>query len=324
MLRLVGWTRAQLTAPLENLKVWEGRGPKVDVVVDYISTGYLDEHLGISGAEYDPIVVRGTITKYLFIHNTTIPVFQLHSTVLFRQLQELVIRVSGYFTEYEIPILPYLEQIKRLEIWAGIVPAYPLTIDLPLTRTLQWLRLEYPSFPWMIGRSFKALREVRFHKQLDDLEIQARFEGLQVDLPACTTLEWADSEEFLRFLSCPNIQIFHFSRHRISSAVAPLKSLTNFLCHCSCLQQLKIQISKALVSWADSLIKFVLCDAREQEVWRCIRSVKVWVDLNNSSWVAGRHFFSRTVGHQQHYEKWWKKVTVTKKNANLVMINAST
>ena len=135
LFRLVGWTRAQLTPPLEYLKVWEGRGTADDTVVNYISTGYLDNHLGISGEEYVPIVVRAMITKYLFIHGDAIPVFQSHSTVLFRfqshsavlfrQLQELVINLDSS-SKSEIPILPYLKQINRLTIAGGIIPEYSL------------------------------------------------------------------------------------------------------------------------------------------------------------------------------------------------------
>jgi hypothetical protein len=46
LLRLVAWTRAQVIPPLQHLKVWEGRGTTDDIVVDYISTGYMERHLG--------------------------------------------------------------------------------------------------------------------------------------------------------------------------------------------------------------------------------------------------------------------------------------
>ena len=320
LLRLVAWSRAQLTPPLENLKVWEGRGTTDDIVVDYISTGYLDKHVGISGEEYDAIVVRGMITKYLFIHNTTIPVFQLHSTLLFRKLQELVVSFR-HSNDDEIPILPYLEQIKRLDILRGIIPAYSLRIDIPLTHTLQRLQMERSSSSWMIGRSFKALREFVFTRQRDDDEIDSRHEGLQVDLPACTKLNWIRSEDFLRFLSCPTLQIFHFRRYLVADE-APRNTLTNFLSNCSCLQQLEIDIPKELW-WADSLVRFVLCDAMEQGQWRDIRSVKVEVKFDGSSLGVRDHFFSEVVGQQQHYEKWWEKVKVTKVFMNWVKITAS-
>ena len=232
LLRLIGWTRAQLTPPLENLKVWEGRGTTDDIVVDYISTGYLDKHLGILGKEYDPIVVRGMITKDLRIRRSDIPLFRLHSTPLFRQLQ--LLRISS---EHEIPILPYLEQIKRLEIWGGIIPAYSLRIDLPLIHTLQWLRLYGSTISWMIGRSFKVLRQFEFNANLYDRENLSRFEGLQVDLPACTELDWMAAEDSLCFFSCPSLQIFHFRPNSVSNEAA--KSLTNFLCNCPFLQPLE-------------------------------------------------------------------------------------
>ena len=63
--------------------------------------------------------------------------------------------------------------------------------------------------------------------------------------------------------------------------------------------------------WADSSIQFVLCDAREQGIWRDIRSVKVRVGFHGPPGDARDHFVSETVGHQTLYEKWWKKVAVT-------------
>ena len=64
LLRAIGWTRAYLTPPLEHLKVWEGssRGSMDDIAVDYTSTGYLDEHLGISSNEHDATIVRAIVT----------------------------------------------------------------------------------------------------------------------------------------------------------------------------------------------------------------------------------------------------------------------
>ena len=321
LLRHVGWTRAQLTPPLEHLKVWEGRGTADDIVVDYVSTRYLEKYLGILGEKYDPIIVGGMITKYLLIDGAAIRVFQLRSTILFRQLQELVVSLS-YYSKDIIPIFPYLEQIKRLAIWDGIIPVYPLRIDLPLTRTLQWLKLDHSTSSWMIGRSFKALREFEFNERLDDPQIQYRNEGLHVDLPACTTLIWRRSKDFLRFLSCPNVQSFHFQRQLVWDE-APRKSLTNFLCNCSCLQQLDIHIPME-PWWAGSMTQFVLCEAREQGAWRDIKSVKVSVDFYGFSWGVVHHFYAETVGRQQHYEKWWKQVAVTKEHTDSVIITAST
>ena len=48
LFRLVGWTRAHLTPPLERLEVSEGRGATGDTVVDFISASYLEKHPGIS------------------------------------------------------------------------------------------------------------------------------------------------------------------------------------------------------------------------------------------------------------------------------------
>ena len=323
LLRLIGWTRAQLTPPLEHLKLWERRGTTDVIVVDYASTDYLDAHLGVSGEEYDQIVVRGMITKSLFVDNDAIPVFQLHSTILFGQLQELVVSLH-YSTNYDIPILPYLEQIKHLEIRDGVIPAYPLQVDLPLTRTLQRLAMVRSTSSWMIGRSFKALREFEFHTRGFVDEFQAGQQGLQMDLPICTTLKWVESGDFLRFLSCPNIRILHFTRLYWWSSIdeAPHTPLANFWRTCSCLQQLEIHIRLSKdVWWTNVLLMFVLYDAREQGVWLHIRSVKAVVRVIDFPVDV---FSSKAVGHRQNYEKWWKKFEITKEATELVTINAST
>ena len=211
LLRLVGWTRAQLTPPLENLKVWEGRGTADNIMVDYTSTDYLDKHLGISNEKHDSTLVRGMVTHRLVIHASTTPLFQLNSTVLFSHLQDL--EVSCYH-DHEIAILPCLEQIKRLEIWHGIIPVCPLNIDLPLVHTLQWLRLGYSTTSWMLGRSFEKLRAFDLVERPNTRKNQSRrsrYEGLLARLPACTTLRLGNlSGDHLHFLSCPNAQILQW------------------------------------------------------------------------------------------------------------------
>jgi hypothetical protein len=316
LLRLVGWTRAQSTPPLEHLNVWEGRGTAGDMVVDYTSTGYLDKLPGMSSKEYDTMIVRGMVTQCLAIRSSAAPLFQLNSTVLFRQLQNLEINC---YLDREIPILPLLEQIKRLVIWHGIIPAYSLNVDLPLVRTLRWLRLVSSTFSWMLGRTFKVLREFQIYELLDPPEIQSRHEGLQVDLPACTALElWSFSVDRLHFLSCPNVQILQWQQ---GSAIdeAALKSLHDFLCDFSCLQNLVILISQDLA--LDSLIQFVFCDVREQGVWRDIRNVEV------KAWFTGffrndttYRLFSQRVTSLQHYEKWWRKFTITKRDMHMLVV----
>ena len=211
LLRLVGWTRAQLTPPLENLKVWEGRGTADDIMVDYVSTDYLDKHLEIFKKKDDSVLIRAMITLRLVIHASTTSFFQLHSTVLFSHLQDLEI---SYYSDHEIAILPCLEQIKRLEIWHGIIPVYSLNVDLPLVHTPQWLRLGYSTTSWMLGRTFKKLREAGVLERPDTYKnqsIQSRCEGLLVRLPACTTLKLGNpSVDRLRYLTCPNVQILQW------------------------------------------------------------------------------------------------------------------
>ena len=137
LFRYVAWTRAQLRPPLEELKVWEGRGTTDDIVVDYTSTDYLDKHQGTSREDYDWTVVMGMVAQCLCIDNRATPLFkQLHPTILFRQLQVLGLAdLPG-----EIHVLPYLEHIKVLEIAGCTIPAYSVDIALPLVHTLQLCR----------------------------------------------------------------------------------------------------------------------------------------------------------------------------------------
>jgi hypothetical protein len=316
-LRLIGWTRAHLTPPLEHLEVWEGRGSEGDIVVDYISTGYQGKHLGISSTEYDAILVTGMVTQGLVIEFAAIPLFALHSTVLFRHLQHLELFCDD---NDEIPILPYLEQIKRLDICGGMIPEYSLNLDLPLTHTLQWLKLRVSTSSWMLRRTFKTLRGFEVSQPRDEPENQSRHEGLQVDLPVCTALELVYySMDYLRFLSCPNVQMFRgwqFSAWTTFDLTA-LNSLHDFIITLSCLQKLDIFVPQGL--GVDSLIYFAFCGARAKGVWRDIRSVEVEIRFSSSSKAS--HFFDQTVGHQQRYDKWWKAFTVTKKVGRWFYVN---
>jgi len=300
--RLIGWTRAHLTPPLEHLNVWEGRGSMGDIVVDYISTGYQDKHLGISGQEYDAqeydaILVMGMATRCLVIEFAAISLFAFLSTVLFRRLWHLEL-----FCDYndEIPTLTHLEQIKRLEICGGNVPEYSSNLDLPLTHTLQWLKLRLSTSSWMLGRTFKTLREFEVSQPLDKPENQPRHEGLQVDLPVCTTLQLENCPmDYLRFLSCSNVQTFRWQQFQAWTTfdLTALNSLLDFVSTLSCLKSLYIFIPQGLA--IDSLIHFVFGVTPEQRAWRDIRSVGVEIRFNSSS--EAYHFFKQTAGHHQWY-----------------------
>ena len=316
LLRLVGWTRARLTPPLKHLNVWGEKGTINDPVVDYTSTTYLQEHLRVSAQEYDAMIVKGMVTRCLIIHGDAVPLFQLHSTVFFRWLQHLEL-IGGY--NHEILFLPWLEQIKTLEITRGKIPKYSLHLDLSLTQTLQCLKLDASTSSWTLGRSFKTLREFQIKRLSIVPEDKSGHEGLKVGLPACTALELEDCPfNDLRFLSCSNVQCFRWSAFlgRITLDLTALNPLRDFLFNLSCLQKLYISIS--LDSSLDSLFQVVFCDAREQGVWRDIRSVEVeaWF----SDYSEGSHFFDQTVGHQRLYEKWWKEFTVTKEDPGWRMI----
>jgi hypothetical protein len=315
LLRLTGWTRAQLIPPLQHLDVWEGRGSTGDIVVDYISTGYLDKHLGqLQGQlqeDYDWIIVSGMVTQILHIDGYNTPLFNLSSTVLFRQLQALWYWNIGS----DIHFLPDLEQINELLIDSSRIP-YSLDINLPLVHTLQELKLYNSSFSWMLGRTFKQLKECNIEYPKDTSKGLSKYKGLQVEMPACTRFEWTRTYVIpFPFISSPNLQIIVWKPLHSGFALKKtvLKSLQHFLLNCSCLQKLNITIYHQ--PGQDSLIQFVFCDAWEQGVWHGIRSVGVMVCFYGNSEDQkneGSHFFNQMVGHRQHYEKRWKEFTISK------------
>jgi len=311
LLRVIGWTRAYLIPPLKDLKVWEGRGSMkdIDMAVDYSSTGYLNKHLGVSIEEFDATIVKAVLTRRLAISFPDYPIHALYSTALFRQLRHLQVTCQS---NDEILILPHLEQIEWLEIWKGSIPQYSLNLDLPLTRTLQWLELRFLTPLWMLGRTFKALKEFRVILPPGMPENDSRHEGLQVDLPACTRLEWLyrsmdRSMDYHRFLSCSNVQILNLDWHddwtTFDSAV--FNSLRNFLFNLSCLQHLGIFVPRSV--GIDSLIDCVFCEASERGVWRDIRNVRVVVGYCTTSEASD--FIDQADEPQPRYEKWRKSFT---------------
>jgi hypothetical protein len=301
LLAFVAWTRKHLHPPLEHLKVWEGRGTADDIVVDYISTEFLGKHLGTSTPAYYWGIVSGMATQYLDIHYHGLPLFkQLHSTVLFRQLQTLRFQ----HLDDETHILPYLRHIKDLTIWGTRIPPYSVDIDLPCVHTLQKLELVGSTCSWMVGRTFHTLRECSIHCWKDFSEDLSAYRGVQVDMPACTKLKWSGNAVASPLFSHPNIQILKLNPLGTSDEV--LKLLHNSLSDCPCLQELKFQIWH--VSGLDSLIQFVFCDAQEQGVWQDIRSV----ELKQLPSINGvDQDFNKMVGQTLHYEKWWKELTVS-------------
>ena len=302
--RLVGWTRAQSGSPLEHLKVWEGREMTEDIVVDYISSEYLERYLGTSNKTFDSRIVRGMVTQHLVIGGYDhLPLHQFHMTALFRQLQSLTIYRQS---PIEILILPDLEQIKRLSIGHGIIPAYSLNIRLPLVHTLQWLRLDISTASWMLGRSFEALEECTVH----DPQEESEHKGPQVGLPACTTLVRVISSDSFYDVSCPNVQNLRWTifGSGIHSFVVSPKSQHDILFNYSRLQTLKIDIRH--YSGVGSFIQHIFCDSWEQGVWKYIKIVEmvVWGGVNPLG-----ELFNQVVACQHHYAKGWRKFTVDRR-----------
>ena len=281
-----------MTLPLEHLDVWEGRGTSDDIVMDYISTGYLDKHLGVSAQHYDHTIIRGILTQEVFERGFSPILDKFYSTLLFRQLQVLILNCEGC---NKINILPYLEQIRELTVYNSTIPAYSLNIDLPLVHTLQYLKLLYSSCPWMSGRVFKALKWITIDFVPDD-----GCNDPQPDTPACIELEWNNQVAAPSFF-CVNLQKFSWINDQINDMV-DLRSLFDFLLNCSHLQHFDCVIDCE----SDSVIQFVFCDAQEQGVWKDIRSVEVELHVMDGDALGA---VTRKYEHAQHVEKWWKEFT---------------
>ena len=142
-----------------------------------------------------------------------------------------------------------------------------------------------------------------------------------MDLPACRTLELMYcSMDYLRFLSCSNVQILRWSQRLFQTFdLAVFNSLHDFLFNLSCLQNLYMFVPQGL--GIDSLIDFVFCGASEHGVWRDIRTVEVEIRCDTIS--EAYRLIDHIVGHQPRYEKFWESFTVTKNNTTKVIITAS-
>ena len=313
ILRLVTWTRSQSSVPLKHLKLWECRGTTHDIVTDYISTGYLRRHFGISDEVYDSVIVRGMVAHCLVIHGRALSNL-FHSTFLFKRLQVLDIRES----HDESHNLPYLDQIKELTIGHNRIPAYSLDVDLPLVHTLRVLCLYFSTFTWMLGRVFKVLKDFTLQYQKDTNEDLVRFKGMQVNMPACEKLWcYCCPLDYFSFLSCPNLRTLDW----ILPDGAPVSDQTvlklhEFLLNCPHLQNLSISISRS--SAPDALIHFVFLDSWEQKVWQDIMSVEVIFRLDLGS-EEGTHYLTQMIEHK-HYEEWWNDFTVSKEG-DLPIVN---
>ena len=298
ILRYLGWTRAQMSTPLEHLKVWEGRGTSDDIMVDYCSIGYLDKHLGVSRENYDKTIIRGMLTLELLITDNPTPLFdKLHSTLLFRQLQEVVLHYQGRDSP---DILPHLEQIKVLTLYHSQIPSYSKDIDLPFVHTLQHLTVDKSSSSWMYGRVFLALKSFEFWgHHWGALSV---YDGQQVEMPVCTELMW-NFQVDAPPISCMNLKKFSWSNHLDDDEV-DLKSLVNFLLNCPCLQHFD--------GWLryehDTLMQFFIFDAWEQGVWKDIRTIELTVDELDDD--ARQHLIQK-YEHEQQVMKWWKKFAIS-------------
>jgi hypothetical protein len=312
LFRLVAWTRAQLTPPLEHLKVWEGRGTSGDIMVDYISTGYLDKHLGTSREVYDSMIVSGMITQKLSIDYGVTPLFQqLHSSVFFRQLIAFTLRGL----EDEMHPLPYLEQLDELDIMHSRTPAYSLDIALPCVCAVQQLTLSHSTFSWMIGRTFKALRQCIIKYLQDESKDLSRFKGLQVDMPVCTNLNWFGGGLIhFTFLSCPNVQTLQL--HQGIDEFIPDEAFLKSLLNCSGLQDFGITIGYC--SELLPLFQLVFCDALQQGAWHEIRKVKVKI-IYHAFDDAEDQFLNQMIGQQRKYENWWNRVTASKEGGAVTL-----
>ena len=108
-------------------------------------------------------------------------------TSIFRRLVTFKVDVREMRTE--VDILAQFENLETLEAYRLRLPTYNTDIDLPLVRTLKWMKIKTVSVQWMAGRTFPNMTECTIiwpHYP----ESLAPAGG--VDLPVCTHFTYDD------------------------------------------------------------------------------------------------------------------------------------
>ena len=107
---------------------------------------------------------------------------------IFRRL--VTFKVDVREMQAEVDILTQFEQLVTLEAYRLRLPNYPVETDLPLVRTLRYMKIKLVSVQWMSGRTFPDMVECTLI-----LPHNARtlaLSGGGVDLPECTHFTYDD------------------------------------------------------------------------------------------------------------------------------------
>ena len=112
---------------------------------------------------------------------------QPQSASIFRRL--VTFKVDAGKMQTEVDILTQFEQLVTLEAYRLRLPNYPVETDLPLVRTLKYMKINNVSVQWMAGRTFPNMAEctVIWPHRRDTLA-----PGGGVSLPECTHFTYDD------------------------------------------------------------------------------------------------------------------------------------
>ena len=106
---------------------------------------------------------------------------------IFRRL--VTFKVDVREMQEEVDILPQFEQLVTLEAYRLRLPNYPVETDLPLVRTLKYMKIKLVSVQWMSGRTFPNMMECTL---ISPHNPQTLAPGVGVDLPECTDFTYDD------------------------------------------------------------------------------------------------------------------------------------
>jgi hypothetical protein len=161
--RAVAWSRKQTASPLRELRVWAG----TRTAVDYASTDYFREHLGMEKCchHLDTSVCTSTLTQELTIYRhswcclTKLLGSKLDSSTIFSRLKILDISVDLLSLRRRINLsdLKELRRIKILRVTNVVLDPVPPDTRLPLFQTLREIYLKNVPTAWMSGHIFMNL-----------------------------------------------------------------------------------------------------------------------------------------------------------------------
>jgi hypothetical protein len=159
LVRAVAWSRNQAESSLKELKVWAGNHN----AVDYTSTDYFREHLGMEKCcdNLDKLVCTSTLTREVTMYGdswccpTKLLGSKLESMAIFSRLKTL--DVHGEFARQarvHPSDLKHPSRIKFLRVTNVVLVPVPPDTGLPLFSTLQEIYMENAPAEWMSGHVF--------------------------------------------------------------------------------------------------------------------------------------------------------------------------